>query len=391
MTGASQPSLHVELYWSLPGPRRFLSTLVQAIESNPVVVVRIDRSHITGVNLALRQALDAAAQHPERAEFIDLEDGVHLESAIGHHFGRETLSALELAAWTAPPRTAIALTPKSDRARERCRAYVEEFTAERRTSARGTTRLVLIWHSGDDSLVPTVGATVSFSGSLSTDEMHAYVALRMVGQHAPGSTSLTRHLVTEFAGSDPLMAEALIALSPSALLQLPESMVEVIPRLVGGSLKSTAGSADTSNVVTEWQVSRTSGPLAKAAAENLNRRYWRACVRSLLPWLEERRLPVLDKLRPTLEEYLYPFHAWKKQNPWNGKTTDIAIEDLEFNDVVAMTFHRQDPLDPRDDRAQRLIAACRHAKSVRDAIAHMRPPTSKGIEDAVRAFEEALQ
>lgn len=391
MSSTVYPSLAVELYWSLPGPRRFMSELVHALDASSVVVVRIDHSHITGVNLALRQALEAALQNPERGEFIDLDDGVHLESAVGHHFGREMLSALELAAWKMPPRTAIALTPKSARAREQCRQYVEEFSAEREADARGTTRLVLVWCSSDDALVPTVGVTVAFSGSLSPDEMHAYVALRMVGQHAPGSSSLNRHLVTEFAGSDPMMAEALMTLTPNELLRLPGSLVDVVPRLSARSGTTANDAADSVDVSAEWRISRTSGPLAKAAAENLDRRYWRACVRSLLPWLEERRLPLLEKLRPALEDYLYPFRVWKKQNPWNGRTTDIAIEDLEFNDVVAMTFFREDPLRPGDDEARRLIVVCKHAKSVRDALAHMRPPTAADIEEAVRAFEEALQ
>lgn len=387
------PSLSVELYWSLPGPRRFMAELVQSIETSSAVVVRIDQSHITGVNLALRQALEAATQQSERSELIDLDDGVHLESAIGHHFDRATLSALELAGWTSPPRVVIGVTPKSERARQRCREYLEQFIAERKTGTDGTVRLVIVWNSGDDALVPPAGATVSFNGALSSDEMHAYVALRMVGQHAPGSTSLTRHLVTEFAGSDPMLAEALIALPSAELLRLPESLANVALLLPIGAPKETPepGAVDAAySSGLDWALSRTSGTAADAATKRLHRRYWRACVRSLLPWLEERRFHVVSRLRPTLEDYLYPHDAWRKQNPWDGKTKDIAIDDLEFNDIVAMTFHRNDPLQAQEPQVQKLLTACLSAKRVRDALAHMRPPSAVDIESAVRAIEEVM-
>lgn len=393
MSRPLHPSLSVELYWSLPGPRRFMAELVQAIEKSPAVVVRIDRAHITGVNLALRQALEAATQQPERSELIDVDDGVHLESAIGHHFERATLSAMQLAGWASPPRVVIGVTPKSERARQRCREYLEQFIAEREARSQGTARLVVVWNSADDTLVPSAGATVSFNGALSPDEMHAYVALRMIGQHAPGSTSLTRHLVTEFAGSDPMLAEALIALPPAELLRLPDSLADIASFLSTASPRATAEPGDVAlahSVVQDWAVSRSSGTAADSASKRLHRRYWRACVRSLLPWLEERRFPVIDKLRPTLEDYLYPHGAWRKQNPWDGKTKDIAIDDLEFNDIVAMTFHRNDPLRTQDPEVQKLLTACHSAKRVRDALAHLRPPSAVEIENAVHAIEDAV-
>jgi hypothetical protein len=392
MNDQGHPTLAVDLYWSLPGPRRFKEELVQAIESKSVVVVRIDRSHITGVNWALRLALEAAMRDPERAEWIDLDDGVHLESAIGYHCGRATVSALELAHWSALPRVAIALTPKSERARQRCREYLEQFSAERESGAQGTVRLMVVWKSGDDALVPPATEMVAFNGALSADEMHAYVALRMIGRHAPGSTSLTRHLVTEFAGSDPVLAEALMALSPSSLLSMPDSLAEIAQQFsttVSGVpfAPTDVGGAD--NVLLDWALSRTTGPAAAAAVKRLQRRYWRACVRSLLPWLEERRFPVIDKLRRTLEDYLYPQNAWRKYYA-NGRATDISIDDLEFNDIVAMTHTQQDPLKAHDEATERLIRACFQAKRVRDALAHMRAPSTEDVESAVRAIEDAL-
>jgi hypothetical protein len=226
-----------------------------------------------------------------------------------------------------------------------------------------------------------MGTTVAFNGALSPDEMYAYVALRMVGQNSPGSTSLTRHLITEFAGSDPILAEILMTLTPGELIRLPASLAQVLPYL---PIDSSA--------LLDWQLSRTQGASGVAAAKRLDRLYWRACVRSLLPWLEERRFILVDKLRPTLEQYLHSTKGvWKKEIPWQKTTIDIPIDDLEFNDVVAMSHRRSNPLTPTDQRAKHIISACRHAKRVRDALAHMRPPTANEIEDAVRTVEEVLR
>ncbi|MBP6892928.1 MAG: hypothetical protein KBC94_00780 [Pseudacidovorax sp.] len=383
MSTPNPTALSVALYWSLPGPSRFTSELAHSLDSTAVLVIRIDSSHVTGIRHALREALTSACPAPERVEFVELDEGSHLESDVGHHFGRATVSALELARWSAPPRTTIVLTPRTARARERCRAYLEEYAYELIPGQKCTTRLVLVWHSSDDALTPKVGQRVSFDGALSPDEMHAYVSLRMLGQRGPGTTSLSRHLVTEFAGPDALLAEELMRLRHEELLRLPNSL-SLVSSLVGPD----AGTA----TLRDWEVSRSPGPEAKAARNRIDSMYWRACVRSLLPWLEERRRPIIERLRLTLEDYLYPTGGvWKKPNPWQQhKSVDIRIDDLEFNDVVAMSHYPADPLAPVDAEAQRLVTACKFAKRVRDALAHLRSPTVEDIEGMVRTFDEIL-
>lgn len=121
MNGPSRTALAVALYWSLPGPSRFTRELAHALDSASTLVVRIDVSEITGIHYALREALMSACPAPERIEFIDLDEGSHLESEVGHHFGRATMSSMELANWEDLPRTTIVLSPRSSRPRERAR------------------------------------------------------------------------------------------------------------------------------------------------------------------------------------------------------------------------------------------------------------------------------
>lgn len=389
-----QPAVSVALYWALPGPSRFSAELSHALESSGTLVVRIDASHITGLRHAVRDALSGACSVPERVEFVDLDEGSHLESDVGHHFGRATLSAMEFATWSSLPRTTIVLTPRTVRARERCRGYVAEVAAEQSLGRKCSTRLVVIWNAGDDPLVPSAPCVVGFDGSLSPDEMHAYVTLRMVGQRGPGTTSLARHLVTEFAGADAMLAEELMKLSHEELLRLPESLSRLAPRESRPAPGRSPGAARRDSVDTfqDWHRSRSQGPDAAAAASRIDSMYWRACVRSLLPWLEERRRPVIDLLRPHLEDYLSPTKGvWKKVNPWQQhETRDVPIDDLEFNDIVAMAHYRADPFSPVDPGAQQLAEGCRRAKRVRDALAHLRRPEVGDIERMVRVLDGAL-
>ncbi len=68
---------------------------------------------------------------------------------------------------------------------------------------------------------------IVFSGALTSQEMLAYVAVRMAERSGPGNTELFRALVTEFAGFDAQLAEELIAFPDEALLELPGSLVSL--------------------------------------------------------------------------------------------------------------------------------------------------------------------
>lgn len=378
--------ISVPTYWSLPGPSGFLASLVHAFESSRTLLVRIESPEFTGVRHTIGDALRKACHEPERIEFLDVHEGSHLDSDIGHHFERAKLSAAELAAWSAPPRTTVVLTPHSTRARESARTYFEEFATELVGSSVDCTRMVLLWNDKEDPLAPAALATVHFKGDLTEDEMHAYVTLRMVGRRGPGTTSLARHLITEFAGGDPLLAEELIAVSHDALLELPVTLAELPARREGHHRLGDA--------VSDWLAVRAQSTAAVDALKRLERRYWRACVRTLLPWIEERRPQVIEALRPSLEDYLYPTKGvWKKRLPYReDEFIDVSIDELEFNDIVAMSRRQSDdPFKALDERAERAITCCFKIKRVRDALAHLRRPNAADIREMVLLTDELLQ
>lgn len=375
----------VPIYWAMPGPTSFLTDLAHLLDSHPALTVCLERGAVAGAHDVINDAFRRACHEPERVVFLDVHEGSHIESDIGHHFGQTKLSAMQLAHRSQPPRVTVVLTPLSARANERCRTFFDEFSNESVAVPGGCVRLVVVWSLLADPLPPKSPCELRFDGTLSEDEMHAYVTQRLVGRRGPGSTSLVRHLVIEFAGTDPLAAEELMALHPNALLQLPDSL---------GSIPVRGASSDLAiGAWKDWVDVRAQTAGAAAASKRLEQRYWRACVRALLPWIEERRLPVIGKLRDSLEDYLFPTKGvWKKPLPWRpGQYQDIAIDELEFNDVVAMS-HRDgdDPFKGLDAQAESALAACYKVKKVRDAIAHMRPPAATDIAEMVRILDELL-
>lgn len=375
----------VPIYWAMPGPTSFLVELGHMLEAHSAVTVCLTRGAVAGAQHVINDAFKRACHEPERVVFLDVHDGSHIESDIGHHFAQVKLSAMELAHWLQPPRITVVLTPWSVRASDRCRAFFEDFVNESAALSGGAVRLVVVWSLLADPLPPKSRRELRFDGTLSEDEMHAYVTQRLVGRRGPGSTSLARHLVIEFAGADPLVAEELMALHPNALLELPDALASMPLR--------DASSDRSSGALTDWLEVRAQTAGSEAARKRLEQRYWRACVRALLPWIEERRLAVIDKLRDSLEDYLFSTKGvWKKPMPWRpGSFQEIAIDDLEFNDVVAMS-HRDspDPFKGLDEVAKAAFAACLKVKKVRDAIAHMRPPAAADTREMIVALDALL-
>ena len=375
----------VPIYWAMPGPTSFLVKLGHMLEAHSAGTVCLARGAVAGAQHVINDAFKRACHETERVVFLDVHEGSHIESDVGHHFARGKLSAMELAHWSQPPRVTVVLTPLSVRASDRCRGFFEEFAKESAALSAGAVRLVVVWSLLADPLPPKSRCELRFDGTLSEDEMHAYVTQRLVGRRGPGSTSLARHLVIEFAGADPLVAEELMALHPNALLQLPESLASMPQR--------DASCDRASGALKDWLEVRAQAAGSAVAWKRLEQRYWRACVRALLPWIEERRLPVIDKLRDSLEDYLFPTKGvWKKFLPWRpGSFQDIAIDDLEFNDMVAMS-HRDaaDPFKGLDETANAALTACFKVKKVRDAIAHMRPPAAADIGEMILALDALL-
>jgi hypothetical protein len=125
------------------------------------------------------------------------------------------------------------------------------------------------------------------------------------------------------------------------------------------------------------------------ASGRIASRYWRACVKTITPWLEERRAKVTRILDYHISR-IADLHGGKIQIPMgNGKTRDIEPDAIEYNNIVGMYFSKD--LLPRNPREQAAVDLCCAVKSVRDDIAHLRPPSPNNIHDLIRKMDLLLK
>jgi hypothetical protein len=233
--------------------------------------------------------------------------------------------------------------------------------------------------------------------------MKAYVSMCMIGRRGPGSTSLTQHLVAEFAGFDATFAQELMRLSEQDLLELPYSLSRLAHQISGaddiwrGSQFETGSIAEIdgdiqAHVLYEWHLASHEGSMREAAIRSISSRYWRAALRALMPWLEERRHRIITILTPALRLHLAPTGGVRHKTSRNGdRVIEIAIADLEYNDVVQMQLDRQNRLVVSDPRAKAAVDICFKVTKVRNDLAHMKRPNPDSIIDLVEGMDGLLR
>ena len=391
-----RPSIVPALYWGLPTPTAFMHRLASRTRQHRATVLSVTRHGVPGTWDHVKEGL-ARADIPMVVD-LHVRDGVDIASEIGPHFGCEFLTAAKLAETSARQLAAVLLRPAGDRARKSCEDYFRGFL-DALEHAEGNTYLLVEITDGEiteDSSAEGL-QVLAFNGAISPDEMSAYVGLRMLGRSGPGSTKLLRSLVYEYSGFDVTLAEHLIALPDSDILGLPHSLgtlLEADPlRWQNKSwLEGTTALIDgreTRHPLREWHLALHSGPNQEEAQTAANKRYWRACVQTLTPWLEERRLRVLDILKQPLDRLFASSGGVHVKVLPTGKTIQTERNEIEYNNIVGMVY-QGGLVIPNDPMPQQALAVCKVAKAVRDDLAHLRAPKSQDVLSLISTMDSLL-
>jgi hypothetical protein len=390
--GKTDTSVATDVYWLLPGMRSFIDSVSVGIHDYRWLHIDLPSTQVTGLRTALEVALARAHLDHQQVRWVKLSDGMDVAGEIGTVLGSRALVPEELAIAESKVRT-IVLDPKAPSAARQCAAYLEAF----RCAVTGTERvpgqpslLVLLPSPPGSHEIPRVQDTrhLVFTGALTPQEMQAYVALRMSDRNGPGDTGLFRSLVSEFAGIDAGLAEQLIGWTDEELLGLPRSLEALAAgsddrwrrgRWADGCYVELKGRR-LRHVLYELNLSQNAGPEQRDAMDWLHRRYWRACLRSLLPWMEERRAAVMEILRGALEQHLRRQGGKAVRVLPNGTRIETPIEDLEYNQIPGLVLQENFRVVGQP-RSQLAIDVCFAAKRVRDRMAHMKVPEPAMILD----------
>lgn len=386
------------LYWALPGPQNFCRKVTDAARVGRALILSFPQ--YMPVNPIRSQELERALANAniESPITLRISDGMNISVEIGTHFDLSNMSAQALAHHTHGAQHAIILQAIGKRAQEQCEKYVAEFVSSINDSV-GDVRLIIAMSSGEYQSDESHGGIriIAFDGWLTPSEMEAYVSMRMVNCTGPGSTSLYRHLVTEFSSFDPNLAEMLSNMELSTLLNLPHSLSDTMDAdtlrwsrhsWVNGTL---ALSSPEVHPLHEWYCATHSGANSGDMQQAAWRRYWRACLKAIVPWLEERRHRVLDTLDRQWKQVERAAGGRDKIQKKMGSSY-IAVDryGLEYGDVI---FYSKSPSFnsiPMHGPETTALSICSMAKNVRDDIAHLRAPNPQEVIALINAMDSLL-
>lgn len=385
----------VDLYWILPGPVDFIRRIARAATDGQLLFVNLPAKTVPGTWESVSRGLRDA--HIDKLNDIRITGGNDIAADIGANLGLDRISAEALAGHQAPSRTAFILrTDGTDKARENAEKFTTAFM-QTNPVISGNVLLVVSISNDDlarDAQMDNVHV-VAFDGGLSPDEMDAYVSLRMMDRPGPGSTRLLRSIVAEFAGFDVELAEQMLAMEEAQLLAIRDHLPEIVSQYPDRGRTSrwsertmSLSRPDATHVFHDFYLSRHGTAVQKKLASwNIDSRYWRATVKTITPWLEERRRRVLGMLDRDLLRIL------KENNGFIPKATQtrmeqMKLENLEYNNIVGMVASGM--ITPQTAKEKAAVDVCRIVKRVRDEIAHMRPPTSSDIDEMIRRMDALI-
>jgi hypothetical protein len=381
-----------DLYWSLPGPRSFVTRVASYAKRSRILCINLPIDLMPGTWEGVKKGLTDA--HVGKVIDLVIRGGTDIAADIGVHFDKIRVTPEQLAGMITEMPSAVILRSVTDDARINCEKYAQEFM-ESITAQKGNIHLVIGFNEEglrkdhhDNGI-----QVVVFDGALSFDEMDAYVALRMLDKQGPGSTRLTRMIVSEFAGYDVDFAEKLIALEEDRIINILDNLggfmgdepdrwrtrswlhrSESLPSLGLAHVLLDRFLADHGSTSIEKD----------AALKRIQQRYWRACVKAITPWLEENRQRVIGCFSDQLKT-IAAKNEGKISRPQADREVLIDPDELEYNNIVGMCFGKH--LIAKTKRQIDALSVCKSAKNVRDDISHLRMPNPSTVVELIRKMD----
>lgn len=382
------------LYWLLPGPKGFVHKIAACVDNSRVLVVNLPRKVLPGTYDGIAQGLRDA--HVREQLQLTIRGQMNIADEIGSHFGYAHAVPAHLAAQVCPQPTAVVLRAEDDEAQARCERYAMDFMAATKHHD-GNVKLVTTLHDPRfqrDSRIEDV-QVITFDGGLTADEMDAYVSLRMIDRPGPGSTRLLRAITSEFAGFDAQFAERLLQLGDEDLLSIRGHLSVLLNedrerwRTLDWLEGARSINGASPHVLHDCYLAQHAGePERQQAGARIEERFWRACVKVMYPWVEQRRRPILEYFMPQLRAMAAQDPDGKIQVPRGAGFRSIEPEELELNSIVGMAFSGL--VKASTEVEVRALDACKAAKVVRDDISHRRAPAANRLRTLIAAVDALL-
>lgn len=431
-TEIAPPGVASALFWMLPGPTAFLDRLAGLLNGHRAVAIHLSERTVLGHHGLIDRALLRCHFEGPSPVMLRVHDASQIDCDVAQHLcareGQRQISGLGLADWHTRARrqnseaiapSTFVLRPRGEDALRSAWAYLREFV-DSLPGSHGNTRLILVRIDNDPAwtlsdLTPLVSSgqfqAISFDGALSPDEMRAYLGMRLAiagassAEHGSSRVfefpkrRLARSLIAEYAGFDAHFAEALMRMSDSEIMALPESLGVLATRLpvsdaVWRQTSEQAGTVtqiDGEYVVHtlhEWHLACHPGTMQEMAKRDLRRKKWRAYLSALMPWFEELRHALIEELRSLLLSHLAPTYGERvRVDERTGRERRTPVDALECGDIAAMAKEHP-PLRGQTGRERTALDLCHKIAKVRNEIAHLRPPRPDEVQNLIASLND---
>jgi hypothetical protein len=350
--------------WGLPGPSGFLDEAVGALREGVSVVLHLPEHGPEGYGAAVERAIRRDESLAVRRAATD--DATQLPSAVL----RAALDAEPDAAWLRTPEAvarsgrlvgSVLLVTGICRANwESWRTFLVRFAVEARAHVVGESGQLCLLVSGDVSTTGLDGdpglRRIAWRDRVSRLDVLLHLGRSWNGEGRSGvERDLRIALAAELAAYDLDLAGRLFA-EPLARLLSPQRLLEAEAAQRGWSGR-IQGDGWASGRVDGVEGKRLEHGASVAAArdnDELRRRVWRAELGVVFPWLEERRIEIVWKLRDVLTPMESLFGYVER------------IEDLELAHVLRQVRQKRRGLEwePRLNAMNRLRRSLAHLEPV---------------------------
>lgn len=358
-----------EVWWSLPGPRRFVDRVVTALQTGRDVAILLPDRAPSGLYAAVHGALRAKSD-AARLRRIELSETRAQRPAeriyqalFGQPTGEDRVTADYVARQMAEPPLHCWLSFEGDDW-DAWRSFLELHAEAGRQMPETGRGALAITVSGAASLAPPQSgptlAVCAWRDYVRRFDMRLFIhELWSCRPNHDWHDEIWEAVISEFAGADPLLAMDLCRL-PIAELSDAERILSMLHR---GLVPGADGAAIASQPDERWAQGLGdtldgrpfvhSLVLARDEPNALQRRVWKGQIRELMPRLEECREELLPYFRRCFPK----------------ETAELTL--CEFNDLLEM----QEELGARADRT--VTNRLRTLREVRNKLAHFEPVPSE--------------
>ena len=351
-------------WWNLPGPKGFVSEIVDALETGFSVILALPPGTPDGLEEGLIADADERATLRWRA--VDISGAKKIAQSMADELiplARRPPRALaeDIVRDKGLGATIINVTGFDESLRfKEFAAFLAEFlTGVRRvTESARCPRLIfrlpqkllgnLEIESGHDAV-----RLFAWHNRVAPSDMHLHVAMRMQGRQGPGPTNLYERIVVELSGWDPRLANEICGWPDDILLEPQSRLKDLAATWDGGGPDWREGTLDRFG---SRELGHILSHVASGDVSEIERRLWRAHIGEIFPWLEELRLALVDLFR----DHIRVPHI----NQYNDIIADPSL--LEIGQLYRN-------LRESATLAEENLSFVRLCKMARDDLAHRRP------------------